>query len=294
MQGLVGTTGARRAGALAAVVALTVALLVLLAPSLPAREAPAWHQYRADNVMAQLKRLNKMRTDFGARKLRLVDSWSDGCARHAYYMVRNDVITHEEDPSLPGYSAQGEKAAQTSVLAFPPTNPFPAAKPAGIWEEAPFHQLQLLQPALARTGIGKGCVNTLRDLFQSSAVPEPGLKLMLWPGPSSAPVNRTINACFEGPRDPFTAVGWSCSGRGPALYLYALDPTERACGDYSGDPKVTVTGPSGPVPARLAQTSPQACDWVIVIGRRLAAGGEYKVEVTLDSTVLTRRFSAQR
>jgi hypothetical protein len=67
--------------------------------------------------------------------------WSVGCAKHNYYGAQTGELRHSEDPSSPYYSAEGDWAAENSVLAsgssWSRENP---------WEEAPIHLIQLLAP----------------------------------------------------------------------------------------------------------------------------------------------------
>ncbi len=58
--------------------------LVLRAPAPP---SPEW-----------LSRLNAYRAMAGLPPVAEEPAWNDGCWKHARYMVKNDVIMHEEDP----------------------------------------------------------------------------------------------------------------------------------------------------------------------------------------------------
>lgn len=73
--------------------------------------------------------------------------WSESCRQHNEYMRQNGELTHDEDPSAPGYTADGAWAGQNSVLAQGSTwsagNPF---------EEAPIHLHQLLAARLSEMG----------------------------------------------------------------------------------------------------------------------------------------------
>ncbi len=67
---------------------------------------------------------------------------------------------HTEDPSDPGYSKAGSKAAQSSNIAARPVVdgklPTPAEAIDG-WLQTPFHRLWILNPNLAKAGYGEAC-----------------------------------------------------------------------------------------------------------------------------------------
>ena len=66
---------------------------------------------------------------------------SDGARKHADYMLRHNTGGHYELPELPGYSAEGDRAARESNLTW---GPLPAANLAASLIAAPFHRLGLL------------------------------------------------------------------------------------------------------------------------------------------------------
>ncbi|MCA1706887.1 MAG: CAP domain-containing protein [Actinobacteria bacterium] len=81
-------------------------------------------------------------------------SLSENDLKHAKYMVKNQVIGHSEDPSLPFYTIGGDLAARNSNLThseYAPTAPQAIAS----WMTAPFHALGILDPRLKRVGYGK-------------------------------------------------------------------------------------------------------------------------------------------
>jgi len=42
-------------------------------------------------------------------------SWSSGCWLHSRYMVKNNLIQHDEDPGNPWYSPEGDAAAEAAM-----------------------------------------------------------------------------------------------------------------------------------------------------------------------------------
>ncbi|HKT82441.1 MAG TPA: hypothetical protein VJQ84_01250, partial [Solirubrobacterales bacterium] len=136
--------------------------------------------------------------------------WSAGCAKHNYYEAQTGEFGHEEDPSSPYYSLEGDLAARSSVIAY--GRSWSSGNP---WEEAPIHLLQMLAPQLSETGAaesyGRNCLTT-------------------WPG-------------YKRP-SPATLTGYSYPGNG----VSGVVPTERASespfipGDFVGLPEGTATG----------------------------------------------------
>ena len=63
--------------------------------------------------------------------------WSADCAKHNYYGAQTGELRHSEDPSSPFYSAEGNWAAENSVLAS--GSSWSQGNP---WEEAPIHLIE--------------------------------------------------------------------------------------------------------------------------------------------------------
>jgi hypothetical protein len=178
-------------------------------------------------------------------------------------------------PGRPGYSAAGRLAGETSVLFSPPAEPFATA--LGAWANAPYHQVEILNPRLVRTGFSLGCMNTTRGI--RPAVPAGGPpRLLAWPGDGARGVPRSLDACEEAPDDPFTDAGWSCGRSGAALYLYAL---AARC---TGSPSVVLTPR---VPLRIVPAG--ACTWIAVTGVPLPPA--VRMEVRLAGVTLRSAFT---
>lgn len=257
--------------------ALTVRVCACLAALLMAA-APAhasWRRYRVADPAATLSHVNALRASFGARPLRLVPAWSDGCAKHMAY-TRQNPFGHAEVPGRPGYSAAGAAAGLTSVIATPPVEPF--ASRLGSWADEPYHQEQVLNPQLTRTGFSRGCMNTMRGVAwppQASGPP----RLLAWPGDGARDVPRRIDACDEIPSNPFTDLGWGCRRTGAALYVYALADRCTAA------PVVQLT-PAVP----LAVVRADSCAWIVVTARALPKA-TVRMDITLAGRTLTQTFS---
>ena len=75
-----------------------------------------------------LKRVNRYRSLAHLPDLTENGTWSHGNELHAKYMVKNNVIEHDEDPNAPFYTAAGRKAAQNSDLTVSAARPPPMSR----------------------------------------------------------------------------------------------------------------------------------------------------------------------
>jgi hypothetical protein len=202
-----------------------VALAVLCAMLLPAGAA-------AISGPEIVQRLSRQR-DANGIPGGLVErpDWSVDCAKHNYYGAQTGELRHSEDPSSPFYSAEGNWAAENSVLAsgasWSQGNP---------WEEAPIHLLQMLAPQLSEMGAAENDNHNCATTWPGYHRPEPaGLVAYSYPGNGVSGVVPTERA-FESPSVPGDQVGLpegTATGRHLLVYLSGLDPSDA--------PDVTVT-----------------------------------------------------
>lgn len=98
-----------------------------------------------------LKLLNSYRARAGAPNLVLSRPLSSAATNHARYMLTNRVVTHTENPNLPGYTVSGDRAGRHSLVGAGFSSP-----EAYIiaWLSSPFHLIPLLDPTLTATGWG--------------------------------------------------------------------------------------------------------------------------------------------
>lgn len=80
-------------------------------------------------------------------------SLSAGDQKHAEYLVRNDLVGHEEDPTLPGYTAAGNAAGLSSNVAGGSAHAT-AREMVEFWMRSPFHGIGMLRPRLRKVGFG--------------------------------------------------------------------------------------------------------------------------------------------
>ncbi|MFA5995780.1 MAG: CAP domain-containing protein [Patescibacteria group bacterium] len=84
-----------------------------------------------------------------------VERYSDtdeACSLHAKYMATNDMLEHSEDPALPGYTAEGEAAGNSSNVARNTKNGMVTA--LNMWLDGTYHRFPMLDGSLYGTGFG--------------------------------------------------------------------------------------------------------------------------------------------
>ncbi|MCS6849990.1 MAG: CAP domain-containing protein [Gemmataceae bacterium] len=100
--------------------------------------------------------LNAARKACGLNEVTLSPKLSDGCRKHARYLLLNrgkaeveGLKAHEEQPSLPGHTPEGAKAAKAAVIHYRPPQ-----EAVVDWLATFYHRIPLLQPTLTEVGIG--------------------------------------------------------------------------------------------------------------------------------------------
>ena len=146
-------------------------------------------------------------------------AWSAACRSHDAYERLNKAFGHEEIEGRPGYSAQGNLIAQTSVLAEGIT--WSAGDP---YDNAPYHLFDLLNPRISSTGAadfgGFGCVEI--ELGTLRAAPAQPLAYS-YPGNRRTGVPASQSAS-ELPMTPAQTVGLGSGATGPNLFVYFDGP----------------------------------------------------------------------
>jgi len=270
-------------------VVVAACLAVLLALAAPARaDVPA---------QTALSYLNSQRAAV-ALPAGIVESptWSQDCALHNTYEMQNGgQLTHQEDPSAPGYTEGGAWAGAHSILsagsdwASGTTNP---------WEDAPIHLDQLFTPSLAVIGIddtnGFVCATTWPGMTRPAGSTDtistyPGDGVQNIPGAENASESPFVPGDFVG------IPGGTTAGR--ELFAY-LDQAGK-----QGPAQVTITaasltGPNGPVEVRWVDNStqtigPYLTGGIILPVAPLAPGATYQATVSIQdgSGTLTHAWS---
>lgn len=175
--------------------------------------------------------------------------WSADCARHNYYGAQTGELRHSEDPSSPFYSAEGNWAAENSVLAsgagWSQGNP---------WEEAPIHLIQMLAPPLSEMGAAENDNYNCATTWPGYHRPEPtSLVAYSYPGNGVSGVVPTERAS-ESPFVPGEEVGLpegTATGRYLLAYLSGVDPSDAP--DVTAT--ATLSAAAGPVDLRVVDST---------------------------------------
>ena len=102
-----------------------------------------------------LKYTNRFRAQAGLPLLVENKRLSEGAANHSYYMVVNNISSHNENPSLPGYTDTGAQAGVNGNIAISGVAGTTYSWPIDYWISAAFHIIPLLNPALEYVGYGE-------------------------------------------------------------------------------------------------------------------------------------------
>jgi hypothetical protein len=176
-------------------------------------------------------------------------TWSADCAKHNYYEAQTGELRHSEDPSSPYYSAEGNWAAENSVLAsgasWSQGNP---------WEDAPIHLIQMLAPPLSEMGAAENDNHNCATTWPGYQRPEPtSLTAYSYPGNGVSGVVPTERAS-ESPSVPGDQVGLpegTATGRYLLAYLSGIDPSDAP--DVTVTATLTVAG--APVDLRVVDST---------------------------------------
>jgi uncharacterized protein YkwD len=123
-------------------------------PSITAGRSDGW-----------LKQLNYYRTLAGLSALAENSKLNASVGAHAHYLMANFAgkirngeplgnADHDEDPSRPGYSADGRAAAQNSQVAWG-CGAYDYKSQIAHWIAGPFHRFAILNPSITEAGFGE-------------------------------------------------------------------------------------------------------------------------------------------
>jgi uncharacterized protein YkwD len=98
--------------------------------------------------------VNQFRTLADLPHLTENPAWSYGGVLHSRYMVKEDDITHYENPSSPWYTQEGYDAGRYGNIAVSSSTTAPDRFAIDLWMTGPFHAVGIIDPKLAQTGFG--------------------------------------------------------------------------------------------------------------------------------------------
>lgn len=226
-------------------------------------------------------------------------SWSDGGWLHSRYMVKNDYVSHYEDPQKPWYTREGDQAARTSNLMASSDSSNSDHYAIDLWMQAPFHAVGILDPQLSSVGFGSfreidgglqmgASLDIIRGLQASQA--EMNFPIA-WPGDGTT---IPLSAYYTEYPDPLS----SCPGYQAPSGL----PVILQLGDGNITPSVTaysikVNGKSleacifdetnyqnpDPTARRLGRNILDARDAIVLVPRSpLSPGETYSISITAN------------
>lgn len=141
-------------------------LVGLIAPHLPTSDPSlVWpetvlRQTTGTEETLWLERLNELRNGQELAPVQVDERLSELARQHALYMLLNapyEGAWHGENPHSPGYSPQGQQAAEHSNLAWVENAQLGAAEAITIWQDSPQHRERLLNPQLRQVGFALAC-----------------------------------------------------------------------------------------------------------------------------------------
>ena len=177
---------------------------------------------------------------------------SADCAAHDLYMFANDILTHTELTTNPGYTTGGDYAGQNAVLSR--GSGWAAGDP---YEFAPLHLDQLLAPRLLTLGSADASGFSCTTTFPGWTRPDPAaLTVYTYPGPGAAIYPSEIAS--ELPYTPGQLVGIAPGARTGPYLIVLVDAPGPGNGPFDNPAALshaTLTGPSGRVALKTVDGS---------------------------------------
>jgi hypothetical protein len=221
-----------------------------------------------------LNDLNALRTSVGETPVTLYAPWNTGCDHANAYTETTGDLTHDEDPSKPGYTADGSDAAGNSVLSGGEFLPHDA------WVGAPLHRSGILQPRLAVTGYaashGNTCMRTGNTnstsqngepLAENDTLTTPGLTTYPYPPNGATGVRTTGDERGQEGPDPYTLIPDGIRQTGLGLTVEFNGPWTGASFAITRNIASATLTPTGGVapPIQLAPCGTD-CDYDLYLG----------------------------
>lgn len=254
-----------------------------------------------------LARLNAYRAMAGLPPVAERPEWNDGCWKHARYMVKNDVITHAEDPQNQWYTREGDECGRNANVMVSSSATASDAYAIDVWMQAPFHAVGMLDPRLIQVGYGSYReadggfqMGAALDIWRGLGTSAAGVSFPIrWPGDGSTTPLRAFQV-GEYP-DPLTHCGYTAPTGLPILLLLgtgSLTPSVTGHGLWrDGVPvercvfdETNYTNPDGNQ-QRLGRQILNSRDAIVMIPRDpLSPGSRYTVSITVNGQTYTWTF----
>ena len=253
--------------------------------------------------------VNWLRSLGGLPALTENTSWSSGGWYHARYMVKNDYIGHDEEPSNPWYTAEGDAAANASDVMVSGYMDATDIDALDMWMSGPFHGLGIIDPALTVTGFGSyreadggwemgACLDVIRGL---GSIPPSITFPLMWPVNGGSMPYTSFNG-GELP-NPLTSCSGYTTPSGPPIYLQIgsgnqVPSVSAHSFQQAGSPLehcvFDETNYFNPDPSYqdLGQSVLNMRDAIVLMPRNpLTPGGTYTVSITNSGTTYTWSFT---
>jgi uncharacterized protein YkwD len=237
-------------------------------------------------------------------------AWSAGGAEHARYVVKNNEITHYQDPAKPYATAAGAEAGRSgNVMAHSNAGIGDAAAIDG-WMQAPFHALGMIDPRLTQAGYGSyreadggyqmaATLDVIRgiDWNQAGSVSYP----LMWPANGmSLPYTayrggeypNPLTSCpgYQAPTGAPLYVQFGAGDGAPSLTASSLTQGGVAL-EHCVYGETSYSNPDGAAQS-LARSILGSRDAVVIIPRQpLTPGASYTASLTVNGMVHTWSFT---
>jgi hypothetical protein len=184
-----------------------------------------------------LGRLNYYRGLAGVPAATEIPFWSQGCTSHAFYLVMNGMMTHDEDLANPYYTYEGYAAGQSSNLVGFTTNGIlhQESWPVDVLMQSLFHAVPMLEPRLTMAGYGQAEATgsslpfaASLDVYRGvdySAIPD---YPVYWPPQNG--VSPLVKYTGGETPDPLAHCGYAAPSGAPVFLIM---------GDGNSDPRLT-------------------------------------------------------
>lgn len=252
----------------------------------PVHDAPV----QSDAARPIVEKINAIRKLAGLQPVELDEGLSRACRLHAKYLVTNradqkaqGLGAHVEREELPGYTAEGAKAANTSNIFWGRD----IAGAVDLWMAGLYHRIPFLRPNLKRIGLGYEGEVVVADVI--SGVGGFNLDSIAYPadGQSNVPTALGVDAPDPLPKDAPRNAGYPITLLFP--FVTKIAGVEAELSDSAGG-KVEFHLSD---PERPATSFPQQSTICLIPIKPLAANTTYKVSIkaNVDGWVVRKSWS---
>ena len=245
---------------------------------------------QSDATRPVVEKINAIRKLAGIQPVELDEALSRACRLHAQYLVTNradpkaqGLGAHTERQELPGFTAEGNKAAGASDI-------FWGRDIGGAverWMAGLYHRIPILRPNLKRIGFGYEGNTVVADVV--SGVVGPNLDSVAYPadGQSDVPTEFGVEIPNPLPKDAPRKAGYPITLLFPFVTKIAV--VEAALSDSAGGKvEFHLSDPENP-----ATSFPQQNTVCLIPIKPLAPNTTYKVsiKVNADGSVVRKSWS---